>query len=205
MLKLNKKAFTLIEVIIIIAVLAIVAVTAFYTYSQTTKTFGFLNEYQKTISVIRKARSYALTNKKIGDQLPARYGVKIYGTVNADDEKIIKVALLADTTELATETFIYDPYEYAFKFCKIPGDDCDKSITIQYRMPVTIWYERGTGNVSVMAKNPNNSTISPIAEDFAVLFSRGTPVFGENDENKKYIVIFKVSGLAEEYKYPLPW
>ncbi|MFH1533844.1 MAG: type II secretion system protein [Nitrospirota bacterium] len=176
----NTKAFTLIEVLLIITLIGMLAVAAFTSFFDTSATFTFFSEYKPIILDMRKARSYAINNKD--SDLYDRYGIAIY-----PDEMI----LFGD----AGEPYVYDP----------PADhDVDTLNLAPYEMkflsgvggqilPIFLYYEYGSGELSAYA-----STVG----DLILIDKKDTKridlEFTDNLELSKYIYIFQVSGIAEE-------
>lgn len=211
-----KKGFTLIELLIIIGILAIVSVSAFYSYTQAAKTFGFLGDYKKIISVMRNARSYALTNKEAGGELPDRYGIQVAEVGDAEGDKWV-IKLFAEGTG-STELMNYDngdinilqkslefsDEEYEFMACIIRTVNCDEDGALTLTMPLQIFYEKGGGELTIFSSDDLGTRVK-VTDNIAILFEKGDQGVGIAPDFQRYVVIFKVSGLAEEYKYPLPW
>lgn len=85
--------------VFVIAILGTIAVSS---YINSTTTFKFLSGYKQMRSSLDIARSYAITNRMTGEEVPDRYGV----CVSADS-----VVLFADVGELPM-LFDYDSAEH---------------------------------------------------------------------------------------------
>ncbi|MDA1060656.1 MAG: type II secretion system protein, partial [bacterium] len=92
----DKKGFTLVEILIVIMIFGIMASMAVSTYMNATGSFTFLSGYKTIMSSVRTARSYAITNREEGGELPERYGVFFEAN---------KVTLFAD---LGETPFVFD-------------------------------------------------------------------------------------------------
>ncbi len=177
----NKKGFTLIEILLIIVLVGMLATAAFSTFFDTSKSFTFISEYKPIISTLRKARSYAITNRE--SALYDRYGVE----VNANN-----VVLFGDTGV----PFVYDVDDHDEEVLNI---DEDFGIVFMDRglgavLPVYLFYENGTGELTSYA------TIGP---DLVLLKKSSVKRldfrFTTDDEDlNKYFYIFQVSGIVEE-------
>ncbi len=215
----KKKGFTLIEVILVVTVLAIVAVGGFYSYTGIIRSFGFLSDYKSVIGVIQDARSYAIGNKQIQSEVggklityvPDRYGVQITSqTLNSPLPS--EVSFFAEgpastapyqkdtgDTEVVSKITLSD---YQFSFCELPSINlnCGQAGAVPLAPPLQIFFESGTGEVSIY--KGSGASYAKIDKNTAILFSKKGTL---DPALKKYIAIFKISGLAEEFNYPLTW
>ncbi len=179
----NKKGFTLIEILIVITVIAILATAALTTYVGSTKTFGFLGEYKSVIATMRKARSFAVTNKEVKGVVPQNFGISI------DKDEIF---IFADT---GIKDFAFDPLN------KQKPEESDKiletidlkasSYTIDYKtLPTYVFYQSGTGNSAIYEKT---DLVDPN------LTSHITLKLTDGKDLSRYLVIFQASGLVEGF------
>jgi len=189
----------------VITVIAIVGVSAFFSYTSATRTFGFLGEYKKGLSLMQTARSYAVTNKQVKTNgktyTPDRYGVYI-------DQKSITLFAEGDNGKDGT-AFELDKFDdlvtgkdfefekYQFVACRLGANECDEQGSRKLKYPIYIFYKKGSGDLSVFTSEDK----IPVNDNVAILFKS----LKEDDKLKRYAVLFKVSGLVEEYFYPLPW
>lgn len=186
---LKKKGFTLIEILLIITLLGILGVAALSSYINSSKTFNFLANYKSVMSVVRTARSYAITNKRsTGVDIP-RYGIMISSN---------SVKLFADTGATPFEFNDGEDSGYASKNLNFAANSY--SITpvgagAGVVLPLYLFYETGSGELSVYRDNDQNPStpVDRIANKFIKLkFSE------EGNDLEKFITIFYVSGLVEE-------
>lgn len=179
----NKKGFTLIEIMIVILVMGILAVAAITSYVNSTDTFSFISGYKQVIASLRTARSYALTNKETNGVIPDRYVVEI----NTDSVKTYAdtgaIPLKYDTGEFIIKNYTLSNYTLTPQYART-----HTSITF---LPVFISYQTRTGEVTIM---DNDGDIIDKGENkyISILMNEGT-------EREKYIVLFQVSGLPEEF------
>lgn len=174
----NKKGFTLIEVLLIIFLVGLLGVAAVSAYIGSTKTFNFLSNYKNVMSSIRTARSYAITNKD-GDTVD-RYGVKI-------EEQT--VTLFADVGETF---FKLDGEDKEIRKYNFEGTYVIKATQEEIDLPVYLFYETGSGE---LYSYHNDVIFLPktVTKHIDLKFS------DPDEDLERYIVIFQVSGLAEEF------
>lgn len=181
---LNTKGFTMVELVVVIFLVAIMATIAISSYVNSTDTFNFLANYKNVMSSIRTVRSYAITNKQIGNEIPDRYGVKI------EADKVI--AFADDNGNFAFDDDV-DTKIKEYTFTKYVNEVQDSELAHNpIAMPVKIFYASGSGELTIFDGNDN---IVDKNENKYVVIS-----FAEiADGSAKYIVIFQVSGLPEEF------
>ena len=201
---LNTKGLSLSEIIIMVAVIAIVSAAALNSYFGSTRSFTFLSEYKKIMSVIKSARNYAVLSKTMPDgSLPENYGVYI-GDLNPDDA-FYDLLVFADT---GTNPYIFDGAsnsESAAGYVpdavvgsltqQIPADYSFRvgTLGVQYTLPLTLFYRTGSGGLLMAAKSgAENVYLEKSAISFIMLNM-------QKGDLEKSIVIFYVSGLPEEY------
>ncbi len=193
----NKKGFTLVELLIVIFLVSVLAVVALSTYTNSTGTFNFLASYKNVMSVIKNARSFAITSKQTDGIVPDNFGVNVTAK---------KIILFAD---VGAKPFLFEPpagvagvaydkiittYDFANTDYQIKVLDSTK--VAELAMPVVLYYNKSNANLNVRQKGSTTNDIVPkTTNKFIVLeFSK------INTTTKKYIVIFQVSGLPEDYK-----
>lgn len=175
----NTKAFTLIEVLLIITLIGMLAVAAFTSFFDTSATFTFFAEYKPIILDMRKARSNAINNKD--SDLYNRYGIAIYS-----DELILfgdtGTPFEYDIADKDVDTLDLDPYEIKF-LSGVGGQE----------LPIFLYYEKGTGELNSYAS---------AGGDLVLIDKKDTKridlEFTDNGDLHKFIYIFQVSGIAEE-------
>lgn len=185
----NTKAFTLIEVLLIITLIGMLAVAAFTSFFDTSATFTFFAEYKPIILDIRKARSFAINNKD--SALYDRYGVAIYSN---------EVILFGDAKDAGNpfefdgepndkvlETLALDPYLIEFT-SGIGGEE----------LPIFLYYEKGSGELNSYATASGDLVLINKVDSKRIDLH-----FTDNGKLHKYIYIFQVSGIAEESAQPL--
>jgi len=141
------------------------------------------------MSSVRTARSYAITNRQEGDEVPERYGVRF------EENRVI---LFADLGEIP---FFFDPpsdddpdtviKEYDFSEDDFVIEAKDSNDTV-LDFPIAIFYDRGSGELTVFQ---NGSDLVEKDDHKFVVFKFSQA----SGEMEKYIVLFQISGLPEEY------
>lgn len=218
----SRGGFTLVEILLVIFVIALISTAAISNYISSTGTFNFLSKYKQIMSVIRTARSFALTNKEVANPkageaaiLPERYGVYISGK---------EVFLFADVGDKA---MFYDKNEDDIdaagqstncnnvstggddKYDVIIADKCFNFGESEYLikaadsnngalgLPVVLFYKTGTADLEIRqnASDQAENEVVAGADHKCISFELSQI----DDDLKKYIVVFQVSGLAEEY------
>jgi Tfp pilus assembly protein FimT len=178
----NKKGFTLIEVLLIILLIAMLGVAALMAFFDTSDQFNFISEYKPIVSTMRKARSYAINNKNTEDI--DRYGLEI---------KSNSIILFGDGKDS-------EPYSF-------DGDVVVETVTIsdkysldflnehEHVVSVYLFYETGSADLAAYkTMGEDLIKMDKTDPDYKRLDFR----FTDNDEFQKYIYIFQVSGIAEE-------
>lgn len=197
----HKKGFTLVEILLVVFMIGLLATTAIGSYINSTETFGYIGAYKDVLSTFKTARAYAITNKKIDDIETDRYGVCVSET---------GVVLFMDSGD---KDFDFDPEtgggaggcqsvgqaaegakfdnvleKYVFSKYKISALNNQKQ---SIQLPILIFYELKKGKTSVIKAD---KTAFPLTEKYLSF------VFEYPDKKlKKYVVLFLLSGLAEEY------
>lgn len=174
----NKKGFTLIEVLLIILLIGMLGVTALSTYFNTSDTFKFLSEYKTVVSMLREVRANAISSKD--SETIDRYGIKIEQN---------KITVFAD----ADTPFTYDLADGSIKDFTINDQYAITFLNEGLSLPVYLYYENGSGNLSAYhgAGNLLLSKSDTKRLDFK---------FSDNGELQKFISVFQVTGIAEEFK-----
>lgn len=217
----SRGGFTLVEILLVIFVIALISTAAISNYINSTGTFNFLSKYKQVMSVIRTARSFALTNKEVANPkageaaiLPERYGVYISGK---------EVFLFADVGDKA---MFYDKNEDDIdaagqstncnnvstggddKYDVIIAEKCFNFVGSEYvikaadsnnaalTLPVILFYRTGTADLEIRQNDGNGSNEVVAGADHKCISFELSQI---DDDLKKYIVVFQVSGLAEEY------
>lgn len=205
MKKTNNKGFTLIELLIVIFLVSVLTVTAVSSYIKSTDTFEFLNSYKNVVSSIKAARSYAITNKENNGQVPKRYGVRIQGkvvTVFADtgDTDFVYEAPCTDCDpqpgDPKPDTIIttkqYDFSQTSYFLTAFDSKD------VNLQLPIVLFYESDNATLTIKTNAGDggaNETLAKNEHKFAYL------IFNDPESTqKKYLVVFQISGLPEEYE-----
>ncbi|MBI4975288.1 prepilin-type N-terminal cleavage/methylation domain-containing protein [Candidatus Peregrinibacteria bacterium] len=181
--------FTLIEILLVMAVIAIVSVSALSSYMNSTRSFDFISKYKEIVSMVRSARSYAVTSEMVQKSdnttvLPDRYGIKIEQILGATT-----FTLFADT---GSQSFSYDSddalkdkktytSDYIIKLLKPSGEI----------FPIYLFFETGGGSMSIYKNSSPTPLPIPISQAPFMSFSF------EKGSFKKFITVFQTSGMAE--------
>lgn len=202
----NKKGFTLIELMISTLLISMLAIVAISSYFNSTATFSFLGTYKNIVSDLRMARSFAINNKTIANIQSERYGVCV--TANS-------IIIFADK---GNKPLVYEPVPGTLACPHSPASDGNDDTIIktytfgaQYTlsayatrslleqanpmaMPlgVVFFYDKSSGNFTL---TQNNSEVIPKSAQNKYVILK----LSEGTKRTKYIVIFQVSGLPEEY------
>lgn len=210
--KLNKKGFTLIEILMVIFLISIMAVAALGSYINSTDNFKFLAAFGQVKSALSTARSYAMTNKQQNNILPKRYGLCISAT---------KIITFADTgdNEMQFDLTAADnskggagksgecnsPSANNFAVAKTNSDTiiADKTfdfvaggysmtLTDDGKSPLTapllVFYESGSGALTIVNANNTKSTSKYVA----------IKLTSKDGKFTKFLKIYQLSGLMEE-------
>lgn len=184
----SKKGFTLVEVLLIVLVIGLFGTIAVTNYINSTGTFNFISGYKSVMSSLQTARSYSLTNKQISDEMPERFGVEI------SEDSIIAFADdgLVDLTFEPEEDSIVKSFDFSETDYQISASDSDGNALA---MPLKLFYKSGSGQVKIFeTTNLGAQEVKKNEHRYVVLD------FHTADESlRKYIVLFQVSGLPEEY------
>jgi len=184
----NKKAFTLIEVLLVITLVGMLAVAALTSFFDTSATFTFFSKYKPIISDLRKARSYAINNKD--SDTYDRYGIEISsdGLIlfgDMDNPYVYD----GEPGDKNLEVLDLSPYEIKFL-----------SAISEQTLPIYLYYEFGDGELSSYTSTTSSGIVLMDKADT----KRIDLEFKDVDlDLHKYIYIFQVSGIAEESAKPL--
>lgn len=202
----STKAFTLVEIIIVLAILGFMGVISLTMYMNSTGTFTFFSNYNSIYSTIRAARSMAINNADHAGMTTERYG--IYFDKDYTTEKEMTVRLFADTgitpyvyDELnekeiendlivQSKNFSFSLSDYDLVFRDSAGDSILDT--------VMVFYEKGSGDVSIFKWNSTNLEFELIPKVDSKYISIELSQSAEK-LLKKYIILNQVSGLPEEY------
>lgn len=195
--KRNHKGFTLIELLIVVFLVAVLGTVALSTYTNSTGTFNFLASYKNVMSVIKNARSFAITHRQNANLVPDNYGVNITAK---------QITLFAD---VGAKPFVFEPpagaagvkydsiiTQYDFANTEYQIKIWDSSKIMRLGFPVALYYNKSDGDLNIRQKgSTTNDIVAKTDHKFIVL-----EFYKLNSTTKKYIVIFQVSGLPEDYK-----
>lgn len=210
----NKKGFTLIELMISTLLISMLAIVAISSYFNSTETFNFLATYKNIVSDLRMARSFAINNKTIANIQSERYGVCVTkGQITVFADKGNKPLSyeqpvggpsclptpLNEPADEADKDSVIKTYSFPNYTISAYGSkeahDLDQPLAIltgAAPSSVGFFYDKVTGNFTLTKDNrevvPKNS-----ANKYVIL------KLAEGTKRTKYIVIFQVSGLPEEY------
>jgi prepilin-type N-terminal cleavage/methylation domain-containing protein len=210
------RGFTLIEILLVVFLIALMAITAITSYMNSTTTFKFLSSYQQVVSALRTARSYALSNKQVGDVMPKRYGVCIGndGYIAFADSGQVGYKLDLLNPNAADKILASACYNnFSVYSADVSGDQDtllrDKASNIDtqgYIMiftgpadfsyglaipPIIVFYESGSGNLTVI--DGNGVKIPKATVPYIKIKFQQT-----SGSLARYIRIYQVSGLVEE-------
>lgn len=196
----SQNGFTLIELLIVIFLVAVLTTTAIRSYVNSTDTFKFLSSYKQVMASIKSTRSYAITNEETNGKIPKRYGVKIEAqkvTVFADDGTNSFVFDAGQGTPVIGADTIITPktYDFADAPYTIEAFDSNKGTLA---LPIVLFYETGKADLTTKYNTlapGGNLTLEK--SDHKFLYLKFSETAGEL---LKYIVIFQISGLPEEYE-----
>ena len=191
----NKKGLSLAELILVVFILGLLGTIAVTSYVGSTATFKFLSEYKNLTSSLDMARSYAITNKQFGEELPERYGVCL------GEKKIVVFADLGETdfssilnavdcgnsvNNLGNIVKQYSFEDYSIEAYYVQQNSNSSSLLSSDS--IIIFYELGEKRVFV-------ETVSgPLSEEILYL------KFKKNDDRfEKHIKLYLLTGLADEY------
>lgn len=202
--------FTLVEILLVVFLMASLAIVALSSYINSTATFNFLGGYQRVMSTLQTARSFAISNRQQSGKTPERYGVCIgvdraltfvdvgsegfkFDPSTTDSAGLENCLIVNDTKPASTEsgaTFdtILADKNFKFENYKLVALESDGATAIA--LPIFIYYESGTGDVSIF--DSKNGVIKKSEQKFITL------TFSEGTKSTKYLKISQVSGLAEE-------
>jgi prepilin-type N-terminal cleavage/methylation domain-containing protein len=204
----STKAFTLVEIIIVLAILGFMGVISLTMYMNSTGTFTFFSNFNSIYSTIRVARSMAINNSDHAGMSPDRYGIylNVEGDINSSE---IIVRLFADT---GATPYVYDGPDkdpvaqdaiVQSKNFSISTADYDlilrDSAEVGLIGAVLVFYENGTGEVSILKWNDLLTKYELIPKTDSKYIS----IELKEDAGKllnKYIILNQVSGLPEEYE-----
>lgn len=214
----NRKGFTLIEILLVVLFVAVLGTVAVSTYMNSTKNFTFLSGFKNVMSVVRTARSYAITNNDIGGVKPPRYGVYLNSKcvlLFADwGDDAFKLELPSGDSGCATPTSStptkYDEIVKQFSLADSPFEldflnSQASPVTVSARVPVPpttgtsftpplqLFYDITSGKVTLM--DSNGDVIDKREEKYvAIRLHEGT-----TNGTQKFIVLFQISGLPEQF------
>jgi type II secretory pathway pseudopilin PulG len=189
----NKKGLSLAELILVVFILGLLGTIAVTSYVGSTATFKFLSEYKNLTSSLDTARSYAITNKQFGEELPERYGVCLGNK---------KIVVFADLGETDFSSILSAPNcgnsssnlenvvkQYSFEDYSIEAYDSQpNSTSLLSSASIIIFYELGEKRVFV-------ETVSgPLSEEILYLKFKK-----DDDRFEKHIKLYLLTGLADEY------
>jgi len=193
--------FTLIEVLLVITVIGILSVAALSAYMNSTKTFAFVSGYKDVVAALREPRSYAVGSQTVDGNTVQRFGVKISPDKGSEPDFIV----FADN---GLKPFELDEDESDKIYSKTEIDGLSGDPTLPYlfekedstamksiEFPIYLFYETGTGNLSVYAKRGSAVTFIPASEMRYLSF-----IFNQTDTDFiRYINVFQTSGIAEGF------
>lgn len=214
--------FTLIELLVVVFLITTLATIAISSYINSTDTFSFLSEYKNVMSSLRTARSYAITNKATNDEVPERYGIQVrtnriaaFSDVGDDDfafddpnpPPVIFPILIGPfiggiggiggvpgLVSVGVDDAVIKRYNFTdYRVEVLDSTAAHNPIT----MPITIFYEIGSGELTIFDGGTPPAIIDKNAEKYIALRFYEIPETANSLE--KYVVIFQVSGLPEEF------
>lgn len=147
----KKRAFTLIEILIVMALMIMLAAAGFTSLMSSQRTITYLNTDEKILSLFRNARTYAVTGRAVQDYsdydgdsntqemvTPANYGINF--TTTASVTKVSLFADMRDRTNPLKEGAFNDPGGFSY----VDGADLlqqtydvDPSIKVKWYCVVT--------------------------------------------------------------------
>ncbi len=209
------KGFTLVEILLVVFLVAILAVAALASFINSTGTFSFLGGYQRVMSTLQIARSFAVSNRQYKGETQNRYGVCIGTNMalafvdngdkslkfdpSASDSVVVENCLISKDTNPASTAgdakFDSILVDKNFKFTKYNLGALKSDGKTSIDLPIFIYYEAGTGDLAIF--DNKNTGIKKSEEKFIIL------TFSEGTKSKKYLKINQVSGLVEEVGAPV--
>jgi len=183
----NKKAFTLIELVLVIFIISIIGIAAFSaTNSSSRKAFEFIANVEDLSNLIREARSKSVNQKSLNiescdDQIPHlsdSYTIRLIPDKRGEGGKIEVYQNGCEIEYKATEI------DKKYKI-EIYGKDTHSTL----KSPIDLSYNTESGNFSLYA-----NTIKINKRDNKIVSIKFTD---SKENNSKYISIFQISGLPE--------
>lgn len=187
----NKSGFTLVELLIVVSMLAIVSFAIAASIIDSNKNLSFNSAYSSTLSTLRSARSFAVTNKQVDGSTIERLGVEIASdhVTLFDDNGTGAYELDGDDTIIDLQTADCDQSGQTLCFSDYSIEiDAESGLTL----PVYLFYETGSAQVSVFDEPGvflDKTTVKCVAFLLAEV----------DGEWEKYMVLFLVSGIVEAF------
>ncbi|MBU2523633.1 prepilin-type N-terminal cleavage/methylation domain-containing protein [Patescibacteria group bacterium] len=99
----NKRGFTLIEILIVITLIALLSTIAVINYEKTRRNIEFTNVFLNISENLRLVRSNAITSRTLADKVPFAYDVQ-FRTSTAG----VETTIFADSDVSGSQQFVYD-------------------------------------------------------------------------------------------------
>ena len=194
---------TMVELIIVMGLIAFFSLAAISTYTNATGKFRFISSQKKVLSLVKNARSNAITNKIIsGNTVPNAYG--LHFTVSPNSPNIYTIQFFADSgptdfrfesafDEIIEEFVLGDDYAFNILDSTLPP-----GLGNALRTPLTIFYETGSGNFSIFEDDVVRPQLVSKSEHKFVairLCDEDCP----SATLDRFILLFQISGLPETY------
>jgi len=164
----KKRAFTLIEILIVMALMIMLAAAGFTSLMSSQRTITYLNTDEKILSLFRNVRTYAVTGRAVHDSsdydsdtdtnewvTPANYGINFSTSPTTGATKVSLFADMRDRTTPLNEGTYNAPSDFPYE----PGKDL---LQLTYDVDASIkvkWY------CNVLNPHPNTIFFSPIYAD----------------------------------------
>jgi len=189
----------------VLFVLSLLSAMALSSYVNSTDELNFISSFKELHANLRKARSFAITNKQINGQVPHAYGVaitsnRLYLFADVGDLDFVFEADPADpkASIVPPNRFVgtadAPPYDVVLDSTFYDTTN-EYSITVALNLPVLIFYESGTGDLLVL-ENASDVVDKNLHKFIALRLCE----FGCSANSlMRYVVLFQVSGLPEEF------
>jgi len=198
----NKKAFTLLEILLVVAIMILVSVAALSSITKSQDQFRFKAVQSDSLNLLRGIRNNAISNKMVvktqtptnpkcteqgtPDSIPAQYGAKIDATtITIFAEKVGSASGTLNTFD-STDCLFESVYTLSESTIQIfDGKPLETSSPIS--TPLVIFYQPTSADFKIATSTISKSFVTIKITD------------GKDSTRISYIVLFKESGNPEQF------